>query len=274
MAGEVGRRSKFAGSPGSITAIRVDYGRSSVAFEPLEPTSKVAIQKEEACKWKAAQRLGEKPEWNSSIVCRWQKFPDRASMRTLQEFQSTRLEFNYRAQTLPTCYKNTLFMPKTDKFQFDGSMLLGESDKAKLVRQNPGGGLSRSEFPDEAPCIHDNKWNNSTELDHERGSRWHKKDYFDYRPLNAARGAFSPQRYRNPMQQTSIGNRQLRALKEREQAQRRLQSEAETQAPRVYKMSNKHEWQHAGFLPDLASGPFASADASGVRSQAASNEEE
>eukprot|EP00756_Hemistasia_phaeocysticola_P062997 Hpha_TRINITY_DN646_c0_g1::TRINITY_DN646_c0_g1_i1::g.21169::m.21169 len=123
------KRCRYVGQPGSITAIRLDYGRLPSAFEAADPQCNASLAKNEMLRWKAAHRLGEKPEWNGDTTSSWRRFPERAMMRSLAEFQSERLEFNYRAQTLPTCFKDTLFMPKTDKFKFNGSALLSEKDR-------------------------------------------------------------------------------------------------------------------------------------------------
>jgi len=217
-------------------------------------TSKVGAAKDESLRWKAAHRLGDKPGWDDRCGSDWRKFPDRAPMRTLSEFQSTRVEPNFRSQTLPKCYKDTIFVPTVDKFKVNPKDFLSVKDKAKVVSKeaggNPGGALSRSEFAtiDDKTCIHSKAWNNSTELDKARANLHKNKEYDDMRLVNASKHITS-HHYRNPMQSTSKMLRAVRKVKDHDRQVRKQQDEENTRPPRVFKISNRHEWQ--GALPPL-----------------------
>lgn len=84
-------------------------------------------------KKKPDSKLGVQPEWNGSVQPPNTRFPDRAQMRTISEHQSIKPEYNFRAEVLPTTYKDTIFVPKASKFQFDQSKLLKEHQKDRLV---------------------------------------------------------------------------------------------------------------------------------------------
>ena len=162
-------RSKYAGLPGSLVAIRVDYGRNTSAFDQPAPDSDIAKLKRSVRHWKQGQRLGDKADWNGSTRDNERmRFPCRPPMHTLSEFQAVHLEYNYRAQTLPSINHSTLFVPKPSKMQIDKSIFLSPTEKEKLVPRCPATFEKLAMFPmdnREMPTAAREKgWNTSTEL--------------------------------------------------------------------------------------------------------------
>eukprot|EP01060_Flectonema_neradi_P028528 TRINITY_DN38364_c0_g1_i1.p1 TRINITY_DN38364_c0_g1~~TRINITY_DN38364_c0_g1_i1.p1 ORF type:complete len:265 (+),score=49.56 TRINITY_DN38364_c0_g1_i1:30-797(+) len=241
-------RSKYAGFPGSITAIHV--GRSANAFEPIDPESAQGIRREEVLAWKEDHKLGEKKKWDSSTSHPWRKFPDRALKRELVAFQALKMQHNFRAQQLPTCYKKNIFFPKRNKFQPDPSLLLSSNEKDCIVNKNVGGELSRTDFCDtlEPSFAQEKQWNTSTSLEKEKSNIFHapSRPKVDYGTINKLR--VTPKNYRSPEKTVVKANRAQSQLKERLREEERIKQASIN--PKSFTLSNRDEWIN---LPPLNS---------------------
>lgn len=158
------KKCKHYGWPGSIRATRVEYEFDQSAFASSNLlTSEKKERKAEIQVFKWHSRLGRRPQWNSSVESP-ERFPDRAMMHTISEYQSQRPVFNYRAEALPQLYHTTAFIPKGNKFKFSkaAEVIHPASDKRTLVTKNVG--LStRVEFVDPA-APRGPAWDTSTQL--------------------------------------------------------------------------------------------------------------
>ena len=241
-------RSKFAGFPGSITAIHV--GRSTNAFEPIDSESTQGIRREEVLAWKEEHRLGEKEKWNQGTSHPWQKFPDRAMKRELAVFQTTKMQHNFRAQKLPTCYKDNVFLPKRNKFQPDASLLLSEKERKLVVKKNVGGDLSRTDFCDtlQPSYKQEKEWDISTTLTKEKSNIFHSpvKPHINYSTLNKIR--VTPKKYRSPEKIVARASREQSRAKERLREDERIRQASLN--PKSFTLSNRDEWIN---LPPLGS---------------------
>ena len=179
MADKEYKRSRFAGMPGSVAAIRVDYARRLTAFDPPAADSHVAQIKRETRRWKAGHRLGDKLDWNGAGPDeRDRLFPVRPLMHQLSEFQAVKLHYNFRSATLPQINHQTVFMPKPSKLQVDRRIFLSPEEKAKLVDRCPATVSSMCLFemkndPSQLPsAVKEVGWNSSTEMEKDRASLW------------------------------------------------------------------------------------------------------
>jgi hypothetical protein len=186
-------RSKYAGMPGSLVAIRVDYARRGTAFDPPPGDGKMAADKRDIVRWKFGHRLGDHPEWNTSAQTTDSRgqYPKRQLMHQLSEYQAVKLDYNFRSSALPSVNKTTQFVPKASKLQIDRSLFLTEKEKGRLVATCPGTSahLSRAEMNNRsgAPIAgvdREHGWNPSVEMTQERTNIYALRQYDDYREIN------------------------------------------------------------------------------------------
>ena len=195
-------RSKHAGKPGSLVAIRVDYPLSSNAFDPLAKGSELKQRHEQIDKFIRGPRIGDKADWNASSIGPMTLFPDRAIMRQNSEFQGVKLAYNYRAATLPTTNHDTTFVPKPNKMQVDRSLFLSPKEKSKLVDTCPGtaASLSRAEIG-HGPvpgADRETSWNVSTQLDEERANIFKEVKYASLTGKNKSKSILNQDTYIAP----------------------------------------------------------------------------
>eukprot|EP01063_Lacrimia_lanifica_P011797 TRINITY_DN18494_c0_g1_i1.p1 TRINITY_DN18494_c0_g1~~TRINITY_DN18494_c0_g1_i1.p1 ORF type:complete len:271 (+),score=96.79 TRINITY_DN18494_c0_g1_i1:98-910(+) len=229
-------RSKFVGWPGSITALRVDYAGRSTAFQALDRPENpdVAERKEELKNWKTGYRMDPLPKWDQSVATKHAKFPDRAKMRLLSEHQAVKIEHNFRAQQLPTCYKDSVYVSQKGRGGSHEVRFLSPKEKAKMIDRNIGTELSRTEFNDPVRYAGDQPWNISVELDKGRSDLNRPKAYPDFRAINRAR--HPPKDYASPEKTLK------RSLRARETERRAARDAAEKVHQMPFTMSNRHEW--------------------------------
>eukprot|EP00906_Rhabdomonas_costata_P036265 RCo050918 len=159
---------KHSGWPGSIRATRLDYESDQSAFASTALlTPEKRERKSEVQSFKSHRRLGRRPQWESSVAPP-SRFPDRAMMHTISEFQSIRPVHNYRAATVPQLYHTTAFLPHGGKFTFAraAAVLHPDSDHRTVVSTNVS--LSdRVEFTD-PNATRGPSWNCSTLVSKDR----------------------------------------------------------------------------------------------------------
>lgn len=158
--------SKYAGQPGALTAIRVDYSIKDKAFPSHSATSALGKVREEVRHLSSGPRLGDKPLWNhsSSTVATTSLggalggtgpigsvhhappescltnsvpgLPQRALMSQNSAYQAVKLNYNYRADTLPPV-KDMLYIPKPNKLEVDKTVFLtSEAGKGTTIITN------------------------------------------------------------------------------------------------------------------------------------------
>ena len=233
-------RSRHAGCPGSITALRVDYARNTSAFEPQEGETEVAARRTDLKQWKAGYRLSAKPQWNSSVDHPAVKFPDRAKMRLLSAYQAINEEPDYRSPQLASVYKDSVFIPKHSKFEVDPHSFLSSEERSRLVTKNVIPGRT-AVYHDTAAAAAEGgggAWNISVELGKERSGLHHNKEYADCRLVNKLR--VSPHSYQPPQKQAQRLNDSIRADKLAAQ-QREAAAQAELHRTPLT-MKNKELW--------------------------------
>ena len=240
-----GFKSKYAGKPGSLKAIRVDYPLGSAAFEPLPRNHFKSKRHTEVKKFASGLRIGEKADWNSATFDELHPFPQRPNLHSLCEFQGTRLEYNYRALELPQVNKSTVFVRKPNKMQIDQSLFLTSREKAMLVKRCPGtaASLSRAEMQNTVGRAQELSWNVSVQLDDARGSIFKKREYKQYLEANRKKHILNDDAYVTPEQRLALQQAVAREekLRLRETASAPQASSAAT-IPLVFKMSNIQEW--------------------------------
>lgn len=262
-------RSKHAGLPGSMMAIRVNYGRQTNAFDAPGPETELGRTRSEVRRWAQGHRLGDKHEWNpSSRDDKLMRFPDRPLMHSLSEFQGTRIEYNYRAQTLPSVNKTAVYVPKPSKMEVDKTIFLSSAEKEKLVSRCAGTmtSLSRSEMQNDMPsAAREGGWNISTSLPEERANIFKKPKYPSYLHINKVKDIVDDNSYISPIERQAIIAETMRETKI---AQRRtggkggahassststlsMSSSVANGAPAVFKMSNIGEWWDKCPIPEL-----------------------
>jgi hypothetical protein len=271
-------RSRFAGMPGSLMAIRVDYARRSAAFDGVSSESEVAQAKRDVKRWKMGHRLGDKAEWNGSNQPEGHigGAPQRPNLRQLSEFQGVKLEYNYRAATLPDINKTTRYVSKPSKLQVDRSIFLPPHERALLTESNMGTRtmLSRKEMSNTGVEGEDREagWNCSVELGHERSDIYKLRSYEQFLELNKTKSILDHSTYVAPHK------RQQATLKaSREEKLARRDDEARAKALRdaarhshsapahnalggngpVFKMSNINQWWDDDFDRKMVSAASA-----------------
>jgi hypothetical protein len=246
-------RSKHAGKPGSLIAIRVDYPLSSNAFEPLAPGSEHKRRHEEIDKFIRGPRIGDKTDWNASAIGPMSQFPHRPLMRQNHEFMGVKMEYNYRAATLPTMNHDTTFVPRPNKMQVDRSLFLSPAEKQKLVKRCPGTAASLSRAPignGPVPGVElESKWNVSTQLDEDRANIFKTVKYASLVDKNKTKGILNGETYVTPVERVATLNSSMRSLKLSQRggslglsALRSADANDGAGSPAVYKMSNMSEW--------------------------------
>lgn len=260
-------RSRYAGMPGSLVAIRVDYARRSAAFDPSD--EKLAVEKREAKRdvkrWKMGQRLGDKPEWNNSAQPEGYvgSAPQRPNLHQLSEFQGVKLDYNYRASKLPDINHSTRYVPKASKLQVDRSVFLSPAERELLVRQNLGTttALSRREMTNDGMegAEREGGWNNSTVMDGERSNIYKLRGYDDFREINKTKSVLDHSKYVPPQKRQTMAMKTAREAKlaQREEDARLRQAReaaggrhphsagataSSSSGERVFKMSNIDSW--------------------------------
>jgi len=188
-------------------AIRVDFDLYGSAFDHHSNNTKLGKVRNTVHHWKQGHRLGEKAEWNTSTADEAAKFPDRAPMRTLSEYQAVKLNYNYRASVLPTINKETVFVPKPSKMQMDKSRFLTEKETSRVVKTCPATttALSLTEMKTTNSPVdlsRERDWNCSTELDINRRNIFVFREYEDVRALNKTKENLLPT-------ETNVGNGKL-----------------------------------------------------------------
>lgn len=221
-------RSKFAGMPGSTSALHVHYGfkHSAPAFDPLPSDHPSVIARREARGWAQGTRLGHKPEWNGN-TCTPDTggHPRRNLMHQLSEFQAPKIVYNYRAQELPSVHKQAVPVWKSSKFTVDQANFLSKKDRSIAGHHVLGNTtmLSHAEMPvTEEPRKQEleSGWNVSTALAHERASLFVKREEADYRALNRTKPILDHDRYVNPIEDVK---RKMESNREEKREQRRHQ---------------------------------------------------
>jgi hypothetical protein len=249
-------RSKHAGKPGSLVAIRVDYPLSSNAFEPLTQGSWLQKRNEEVNKFIRGPRIGDKTDWNSSTATPGMgPLPIRQNMRQNSEFQAVKMNYNYRAAVLPTVNHDTTFVPKPNKMQVDRSLFLSPSEKKNLVKTCPGtsAALSRAEIGNgPVPGVElESGWNVSTALEEKRANIFKKVDYESHVESNKRKTILNPATYITPVDRVASISATNRSLKLTQRGGSvsapvsglaGLTGTVNPAAPAVFKMSNMAQW--------------------------------
>lgn len=200
-------RSKFAGMPGSASALHLHYGfkSSAPAFDPLPASHTAVVARREMQRWAQGQRLGQKHEWDVTTACAdTGGHPKRALMHQLSEFQAPRLVPNFRAQQIATVHKHAVPVWKPSKFRVDQTAFLSKKER-ELVTRSGGASvtaLSHAELPiTEDPEVQKREagWNISSSLEPVRANLFAKKEYEDLRPLNKTKAILDQDRYVSPV---------------------------------------------------------------------------
>lgn len=243
-------RSKYAGKPGSLVAIRLDYARRSTAFDDVtHEKPELAKIKRDVKRWKQGQRLGDKLQWNPSAQPDGYvgSAPQRPLLHQLSEYQGVKLDYNFRASTLPTVNKETQFVPKPSKLQIDRSIFLSAKEKAKLVDRCPGTGanLSRQEIQNRGiPGVErETSWNTSVALDDERTNIYKLRGYEDMREINKTKAVIDQSKYVPPQRrhvETVKGARDQKLAKRTQAAS--SASQRHEPSEKVFKLSNINDW--------------------------------
>jgi hypothetical protein len=252
-------RSKYAAQPGSLSAIRVDYNRNITAFDAPGGDTHIGHRRSDVRRWRQGYRLGDKAEWNLSSLTSEKEamFPQRPLMHTLSEYQAVKIDYNFRASTLPDINKKTVFVPKGNKMQIDRRAFLTPKEKSMLVDRCPAtvSLLSTHEMRNHTlPGVErETGWNCSTALDDSRVSVFKLKSYDDYREVNKTKDIVDPQRYISPVRRQEQFSQTIRETKlrqreaEAEASRRRAHSHRTVASPTgdskmVFKMSNIEQW--------------------------------
>jgi hypothetical protein len=214
-------RSKFAGMPGSASALHLHYGfkNSAPAFDPLPPTHPAAQARRDAQRWAQGQRLGQKPEWDgTSATADSGGHPRRALMHQLSEFQAPRIVFNFRAQHVPQVHKKSVPVWRPSKFRVDQTAFLSKADRGLATHSVEGTTtlLSHAEMPitdDPRLQRREAAWNQSTALEPVRANLFAKKEYEDLRPLNKTKPILDHDRYVNPVEDVRRRQEEARDIK-------------------------------------------------------------
>lgn len=256
-------RSKHAGRPGSLLAIRVDYPLTTSAFEALPATDAKSQRRAEVKKFTSGLRIGEKAAWNATTIDEAHPFPSHSPQRTLSEFQAVKMEYNYRANALPQVNKETIFVRKPNKMQIDESLFLSKKERERVVSRCPGTNatLSRYEMQNAEGRSLESGWNTSILPPDDRTCPFKLPTYESFTETNKAKNLLEPTRYKTPQQRHNevIGTMREAKLSARlpfgvssasvlSTAQStNLQLSAggtfvASGAPAVFKMSNRNEW--------------------------------
>eukprot|EP00331_Platyophrya_macrostoma_P011847 CAMPEP_0176409260 /NCGR_PEP_ID=MMETSP0127-20121128/2402_1 /TAXON_ID=938130 /ORGANISM="Platyophrya macrostoma, Strain WH" /LENGTH=289 /DNA_ID=CAMNT_0017788625 /DNA_START=62 /DNA_END=927 /DNA_ORIENTATION=- len=253
-------RSKHAGKPGSLMAIRVDYP------PPGDPRSG---RRSEIRKYKSGLRIGEKPEWNATTIDEMHQFPSHSPQRVLSEFQGVKMEYNYRANALPSINHDTIFVRKPNKMQIDASLFLSKAEKSRVVATCPGtnAGLSRREIENVEGRDSEQSWNGSTQLTPDRNSVYRLPVHPSLLDTNKKKNLVNLDTYVAPMDQhvaKAASQREAKLSQRRPFAfsSDRLSSARESDlqlstggtfvcrgAPQVFKMSNRRDWWDKNPVP-------------------------
>lgn len=201
-------RSKFAGMPGSASALHVHFGfkNTAPAFDPLPADHPSVVAKREAKHWAQGTRLGQKPDWDcTSGTTDAGGHPRRALMHQLSEFQAPKIVYNFRAQQVPSVHKQAVPVWKSNKFKIDQTAFLTKKEKSISTHHVLGNtnALSHAEMPlTENPQLQRKEcsWNTSTALAHERDSLFVKRKEVDFRALNRVKRILDQDRYVNPIE--------------------------------------------------------------------------
>ena len=235
-------RFRHSGLPGSITAIRLHYPLKGNAFAAHPHDSTLGEARKDIIESKNVWRLGRLKPWCASTLNEDDVFPQRAMMRTLSEFQSLRLPVDFRAASLRRDYKQTEFIPKASKFQFDLKNLIPRKKNVKRLNFNLPP-VSEFEFSERKRT-----WNASTELDATRTCFFKNKEYEPMSAVNRLKEEFMPlvrDSYRTPEQRTleklKLVSDMKREKREELIKQQRIKDGTDS-TQRVYKISNMHEW--------------------------------
>jgi hypothetical protein len=157
-------KSKFAAQPGSRQFGRASFVSQDLAFNP-DAVDPVKADARRQVKMAIQPRLltGAKPDWNNTTYIPNLGRPHRALVRTLSEFQGTRMEYNYRAEELPTLFKQTTVVSKGTKFAVDQTLFLPASMRANLVQKNVTMN-DRSELPVSSKLADAAPWDPTTTI--------------------------------------------------------------------------------------------------------------
>ena len=254
-----GFRSKFAALPGSLSAIRVDYNRNITAFDAPPADTHIGQRRGEIRRWRQGHRLGDKPEWSSSTVDeKTALFPKRPLMHTLSEFQAVKMDYSFRASTLPDVNKKTVFVPKPNKMQIDRTVFLSPKEKSMLVSKCPAtvSTLSTHEIRNHTlPGVErEGGWNISTQPEENRTSVFKQVKHKDMRAITKAKGKLDPNRYISPLQRQEIIAETMReqklsrrameeeARKTKRQNQQQAKSGSAPSKEMAFTMSNIDKW--------------------------------
>eukprot|EP01012_Entosiphon_sulcatum_P025090 TRINITY_DN3035_c0_g1_i1.p1 TRINITY_DN3035_c0_g1~~TRINITY_DN3035_c0_g1_i1.p1 ORF type:complete len:291 (-),score=45.81 TRINITY_DN3035_c0_g1_i1:8-880(-) len=244
---------KHSGLPGSISATRVHYPglRSEVFGLSDQYLTEEKLQSRDVTRsFKRVAKLGHKPEWNASVQPPNTKFPERPLMRTISEHQGIKLPYNFRAETLPTTYKDTVFVPSASKFQFDKSLLLSPKDRESLSRTNVS--VNTRVDPPVHPALQDKeRWNISTQV-HSDPAHPFLPPVPDRRTLTkAVNESLLSENYIGPRKREKLRSKNMRAEK---QAERQAQAEEAKKWPDFsFTLSNMSEHhKHSPFAAQLS----------------------
>jgi len=141
--------SKFASTPGAVTALRVNYASTDRAFthSPATTDPRLVEIRKAVRQIASGPALGDKPTWNTSVHTPGSDLPQRAPQAANSAYQGTKLDYNFRAATLPPV-NQFIYVPKPSKLKVDESVFLSASERARLVKTcvTTNVGLSRREF--------------------------------------------------------------------------------------------------------------------------------
>ena len=142
--------SKFAGHPGTLTALRIDYTAKDRAFAAHAPSSSLGKVRKEVRALSSGPRLGDRPLWTTSsattggssiahapsagsLLTAIPGLPQRPLMSQNSAYQAVKLNYNYRADALPPV-KELLYIPKAGKMELDRTpFLTHEAGKSSTV---------------------------------------------------------------------------------------------------------------------------------------------
>lgn len=265
-------RSKFAGMPGSASALHLHYGfkNSAPAFDPLPPTHPAAEARRSMQRWAQGQRLGQKPEWSGTTATADSGgHPRRALMHQLSEFQAPKIVFNFRAQQVPSVHRQAVPVWKPSKFRVDQTAFLTKAERERATHSVPGTTtvLSHAEMPiTEDPRLQRREagWNQSTALEAERANLFKEKVYKRQLEENKTLDVLDMDRYVNPVEDVrrrvdSGRDAKRQQRREKEEFVERMKREARARRglrpqslaaldvgpdgqPVVYKLSNIDSW--------------------------------
>lgn len=230
-----GFRSKFHGRPGSLAVTNaLTFKSNQSVFDPkVDISDAVADRKKEVIlSLQPRSLVGGRPAWNASSQTPDQLAVGRkARVRQLSEYQSLKLQYNYRAEVLPRDHKDSIVVPRCDKFHMDQTTLLSSKERARVVRKPPVLS-STAEIPVHPKLAQARAWDNSTQACGTAGTVSPKREFpvcesteKSFRSRKPKRP--DPQRYVSPVQHQKLISERTRREKEEARQREREAKERE-----------------------------------------------